>query len=213
MLQLHSENTQSTLREYSENTHRTCRATYVCSIPFFFARVSCCWLMILNFKVTTCILFSHIPYEDSKSKCDGIEGACAGLAQGSSLFLTNDLQLLKDFLPTKLGISQVLLQSISTKHTRKVSSLHYRVGGDFLLNWQNNSNSLGWSQVMVILVTRSQAEVIVEALGQMLQKASNHMRFHFYSFLPHKSQKENIRSRKAKLKSWLAVESHNFYTF
>lgn len=168
--------------------------------------------MILDFEVTISF-FCHIPYEDSKTKCDGIEGAWAGLAQGSSLFLTNDLQLLKDFPPTKLGISQVLLQSISTKHTRKVSSLHYRVGGDFLLNWQNNSNSLGWSQVMVILVTRSQAEVIVEALGQMLQKASNHMRFHFYSFLPHKSQKENIRSRKAKLKSWLAVESHNFYTF
>ena len=84
--------------------------------------------------------FFHV--EDSKLNV--IEGACsAGFAQGSSLFLTNGLQLLKDFPPTKRRISQVLLQSISTKHTQKVSSLHYRVGCDFLLNQQNNSNSLG----------------------------------------------------------------------
>ena len=43
----------------------------------------------------------------------------------------------KYFLQSKERISQVLLQSISTKHTQKVSSLH---SGDFLLNAQNNSN-------------------------------------------------------------------------
>ena len=51
-----------------------------------------------------------------------IEGAWAGLAHGTSLFLADGLQLLKDFRQNKLRISQVLLQSISTKHTQKVSS-------------------------------------------------------------------------------------------
>ena len=95
----------------------------------------CTWLV--SSKLCDFIFHFKIPMENV------IEWVLAGFAQGSSLFLTNGLQLLKDFPPTKLRISQVLLQSISTKHTQTVSSLHHRVGGDFLLNQQITQTLLG----------------------------------------------------------------------